>query len=75
MKKGKEQNLFGEANEVFNTLHSELTFVNEDIEKVQKAIKIGEEKIEKLEERKAALEASAKIAKRNMNEISQKMKK
>lgn len=56
-------NLFGEADMLYNTIHTELTIVNEDIDKLRKAIESKEKKIEKLEDRKENLEEAAKIAK------------
>jgi len=71
MEKTKDKNLFGEANEVYNALHSEVTFINEEIDKVQKSIDKSNEKIEKLEERKVKLQRAIIIQKKSLKGISQ----
>lgn len=56
-----QQSLFGEVDMVFNTLHTELTIVNEEIEDKYKKISSLEEKIEILESRKEEIDKSIKI--------------
>lgn len=62
----EEKNLFGEADQLYNTIHTEITIVNEEIEKTQKAVDRGIKKIEKLADRKENLDEAARIAKASL---------
>ena len=58
-----QQNLFGEIDAVYNTLETELKFVNDEISKNQKSIDRAKEKIMALEERRTEIKKSIKIVK------------
>jgi len=62
----KEQGLFGEADMVYNTIHTELTIIKETIERFEDVIARKEEAKAKLLDRKECLEEAANIAKKNL---------
>lgn len=56
--KGEQKFLFGEVDHLFNTLHVELTALNDEIETVQKSIDNKKDHKSELMERKANLQKS-----------------
>ena len=64
-KPADQQNLFGEVDMVFNTLHTELSIVNEEINDKRKKIINLEEKIDILEVRKEEIGKAIKIVEKS----------
>jgi len=60
----KQEGLFGDADKVFNVLHTEKTIVNEEIKAAGASITRLEGKIEVLEKRKEELDEAIVIMKK-----------
>lgn len=61
MKESKQKFLFGEADQVYNTLSTEATIVNEEMKAVQKRINAAETVIAILNNRKREIEAAMEL--------------
>ncbi|MBU2249859.1 MAG: hypothetical protein KKD77_24145 [Gammaproteobacteria bacterium] len=72
MPKEKQRNLFGEVDQLFNCLHTELTLLNEDIEGTQKSIDRKEKTLNILEERKGKMEEAIATVRKERNELKKK---
>lgn len=57
----KQQFLFGEADQVYNTLSSELSIVNGEIESVEKRISAAETILEILEKRRIEIKNAMEL--------------
>jgi chromosome segregation ATPase len=75
MAKEKQKSLFGEVDQLFNCLHTELTLLNEDIEGTEKSIGRKEKQLGILQERKEKMEEAIATVKKERDELKKTEKK
>lgn len=73
--KSEQPNLFGDQDFVYNVLQTELSDIDDEIERTQESIDKKEEKLEKLRERKQEVSKATKIVANQKKELKEKAKK